>query len=247
MASHRFFVPPDQIVGQQVFLRGEQARQIHGVLRLRPPQTIVVLDNQGWQYDLRLENVSGDRVVGAITARARAVEPVVQITLCQSMLKKDNFEWILQKGTELGITAFVPVISQRSIVRQAALKQNKAQRWQRILAEAAEQSQRGRVPTLSEPVSLEEAIAASQTADLALIPWEEEARQGLLALLRAMPVAPRQIALFIGPEGGYAPDEIDLARAAGVVPVTLGPRILRAETAAVAATALLMGELDELQ
>ena len=232
-------------------LSGEQARQIYQVLRLRPPQTIIVLDNAGWQYDIVLDTVAGDHATGTIAARSPvASEPAARITLYQSMLKKDNFEWILQKGTEVGVARFVPVISQRSIVRQQALKQNKHARWERILSEAAEQSRRGLVPELAEPLSLEEALAAGQESDLALIPWEEETGRSLLDVLResraGQTAVPRHIALFIGPEGGYAEQEIALARAAGVLPVTLGPRILRAETAAIVAAALLLGELGEM-
>lgn len=247
MPRHRFFISPDQIQGQQVVLEGEQARQLSQVLRLRAPETITVLDDRGWEYEVRLETVTSERVVGAITARhAAAGEAAARITLYQSMLKKDNFEWILQKGTELGITAFVPVISQRSIVRQQALKQNKAERWQRIVTEAAEQCGRGSLPALHAPLDFAEALAAAQVSDLALIPWEEEREQGLLPLLRQRPSPPRTIALFIGPEGGYALVEIEAARAAGVRAVSLGPRILRAETAAVAAAALILGELGEM-
>lgn len=248
MSRHRFFISPAQVHGQQVVLDGAQARQLAQVLRLRPAQTIIVLDNQGWEYDLTLETVSSDRTLGTISERRPITgEPTARITLYQSMLKKDNFEWILQKGTELGIAAFVPVISQRSVVRQQALKQNKANRWQRILVEAAEQSGRGHVPVLEPPLALEEAFVAAQAGDLALIPWEEETAQGLLPLLRELaPARAHEIALFIGPEGGYAPDEIEAARAAGVQPVTLGPRILRAETAAIAAATLVLGALGEM-
>lgn len=247
MPRHRFFISPAQIHGQQVVLEGEQARQLSQVLRLRAPETITVLDNRGWEYEIRLEAISSERVIGAVAARrAVTAEPAAHITLYQSMLKKDNFEWVLQKGTELGITAFVPVISQRSIVRQQALKQNKAERWQRILIEAAEQCGRGRLPALHAPLGFDEALDAAQESDLALIPWEEEQGQGLLPLLRQRPSPPRAIALFIGPEGGYAPAEVEAAQAAGVRAVTLGPRILRAETAAVAAAALILGELGEM-
>lgn len=251
MSRHRFFIASSQVNGQQVFLAGEQARQIYQVLRLRPGHTIEVFDNGGWEYAVVLETVTADRVSGAVRAKTPvAAEPAIQVTLYQSTLKKDNFEWILQKGTELGITSFVPVVSQRSIVRADALKRNKIARWQRILVEAAEQSGRGCIPTLHEVLALEEALAAGGTSDMALMPWEEETALGLLPALRAgqwgSTAVPLRIALFIGPEGGYTAAEIDLARAAGVLPVTLGPRILRSETAAVVAAALVLGELGEL-
>jgi 16S rRNA (uracil1498-N3)-methyltransferase len=251
MSQHRFFITPSQITGSQVKMSGEQARQIYQVLRLRPPQTIIVLDNAGRQYEVALDTVGSDHAAGTILTRSLVTsEPAARVTLYQSMLKKDNFEWILQKGTEVGVARFVPVISQRSIVRQQALKQNKHARWERILSEAAEQSERGLLPTLAEPLNLADAFAAGRESDLALIPWEEETQHGLLEVVREAraghTAVPLQIALFIGPEGGFAEQEITLARAAGVIPVTLGPRILRAETAAIVAAALLLGELGEL-
>jgi len=252
MTTHRFFVDPQAVSADEVLLTGEQARQIYRVLRLRPPEQIIVLDNRGWQYHVTLASVSNERVLGQVTARERAAnEPQARLTLYQSLLKKDNFEWILQKGTELGVAVFVPMVSQRSVVRQLAVKENKWARWQRIVAEAAEQSGRGHLPLLRQPMAFDAAVADSQSNDLALIPWEEEQEMALLQrvqqALTSRDNGVLQVALFIGPEGGYAAEEIASAKANGVLPVTLGPRILRAETAAIAATALLMGALGDLQ
>jgi 16S rRNA (uracil1498-N3)-methyltransferase len=250
MRNYRFFVSPDQIHGnRRLALSGDQARQIYSVLRMREADRLVVLDNRGWQYDVRLEKVTANLVTGDILSREEvAGEPRMALTLYQALLKKDNFEWVLQKGTELGVAHFVPLITQRCVVRQETIKAPKFQRWQRIIREAAEQSGRGRLPSLSTPVRLPEALENSMAFDRALIPWEGEQEKGLLEVFGAGGgERPLRVAIFIGPEGGFDEEEIEEAQRAGLQPVTLGPRILRAETAAVVAAALALSAMGELE
>jgi 16S rRNA (uracil1498-N3)-methyltransferase len=251
MRQYRFFVSPDQIHGRRLALMGSQARQIYSVLRMREADHILALDNCGWQYDVRLDEVTSDLVTGEILSREEAGgEPRTELTLYQALLKKDNFEWVLQKGTELGVVRFVPLISQRCVVRQKTIKPAKLDRWNRIIREAAEQSGRGRLPALSNPVMLPEALEQADLFDSALIPWEGEVAKGFVEALRKgveeQPSSMR-IAIFIGPEGGFDEEEIEDAQAAGLKPVTLGPRILRAETAAVAAATLALSTMGELE
>ncbi len=251
MRQYRFFVSPDQIHGSRLKLTGSQARQIYSVLRLREAEHILALDNRGWQYAVRLDKVTSDLVTGEIISREQAAgEPQTELTLFQSLLKKDNFEWILQKGTELGVVRFVPLITQRCVVRQKTIKPAKLQRWQRIIGEAAEQSGRGRLPLLSAPVMLPEALENATKFDRALVPWERETENGFVESLgdslSERPLQGARIAVFIGPEGGFAGEEIETATAAGVQPVTLGSRILRAETAAVVASTLALSAMGEL-
>lgn len=246
---HHFFLPAELLTqADRVTLPAETAHQVARVLRLRPGETIVALDNAGNACDLTLIQVSADAVTAEITARRAAPnEPALHLTLFQSVLKKDNFEWVLQKATELGISRIVPVLTERSIAtytQEVGLQ--KRTRWLRILTEAAEQCRRGRIPTLDKPVLYEDSL--SQAADLtaAFIPWEDATDQPLTTAVPAdLPPAAR-LGLFIGPEGGYTPGEIELARQHGVTPVTLGPRILRAETAAIAAVTLIMAQAGEL-
>jgi 16S rRNA (uracil1498-N3)-methyltransferase len=252
MRQYRFFVSPDQIRGPRLKLTGSQARQVYSVLRMREADHILALDNRGWQYEVRLDKVTSRVVTGEIIARKQAGgEPRTELTLYQALLKKSNFEWVLQKGTELGVKRFVPLISQRCVVRNKVIKPAKLERWQRIIGEAAEQSGRGRLPELFAPLTLPEALDDAVEYDSALIPWEGAAEPGLTDALNLLggecsPAAYR-IALFIGPEGGFADEEVEEAEALDVQPVTLGSRILRAETAAVVAATLAlsaMGDLD---
>jgi len=252
MTTHRFFVNINQIRDENIILTGSQARQIHSVLRLRKSDRIHILDNKGWQYEVELLAVNPDQVTGHITTKCSARgEPAARLTLYQSLLKRDKFEWVLQKGTELGVFSFVPLITERTIVRQTKLTQNKLARWQRIIHEAAEQSGRGLIPALSQPLEFIAALAETQSNHMAFIPWENEEKRTLSTTFGPnnrpdLPPSPT-VALFIGPEGGFTDKEIENAQSANIIPVTLGPRILRAETAAIVATALFLNELGEMK
>lgn len=248
MRQNRFFISPDQIHGRRLALTGSQARQICSVLRMRETDHILVLDNRGWQYDVRLDAITSDLVTGDIISREQAVgEPQTELTLFQALLKKDNFEWVLQKGTELGVARFVPLITQRCVVRQKTIKAAKLQRWQRIISEAAEQSGRSRLPALSAPQTLSEALQSAAEYDRLLMPWELSTENGLLDDLRLLDSPPPlRIGILIGPEGGFSGEEIEEAGVVGVQAVTLGPRILRSETAAIVASALTLLALGDL-
>lgn len=174
---HRFFVVPDCFVGDRVVLPENIAHQIRNVLRLRAGAAIMVLDNTGWEYEVLLRQVDRQQVVGeAVAKRPSPNEPSVQLTLYQALMKRDKFEWVLQKGTEIGVTHFVPLVTQRSLVQDVDIKEGKQLRWEKILTEAAEQSRRGCIPTLHLPQTLAEALAA-RTAQPGLIAWE--AAEGL--------------------------------------------------------------------
>lgn len=245
---HHFFIPPHNISDRQVILTGEQARQVAQVLRMRVGETVVVLDNEGWEYEVQLTAVTSQQVNADILEKRLAEgEPSVHITLYMALMKRDKFEWVLQKGTEVGVSRFVPVVTQRTLVQDMEIKPGKLERWGKIVLEAAEQSRRGRVPALSEPVKLAAALA-QHGAELAIVPWEEaEAASATAVTLRTVLAgkSPQTIALFIGPEGGFAVEEIELAQHQNVQPVTLGKRILRAETAAIVTAALLTYELEK--
>ena len=249
---NRFFVSKDSFRGDKVLLGKDQAHQIHSVLRLRPADRIIVLDNAGWEYQISLAKVTGEQVVGEVLQKQKAVgEPSVQITLFQSLLTRDKFEWVLQKCTEVGVSRFVPVITQRALVRETAIKPEKLDRWQRIITEAAEQSHRGLIPDLLPPVSFEEILPDLRDFERCLIarePAEGGQRVALREALRTdKQTAPGTVAVLVGPEGGFTEQEVQLARAASAVPVGLGPRILRTETAAIIATTLILHELGQME
>jgi len=211
---------------------------------MKPGDKIVVLDNSGTAWQVKLTEVSKSAVRGQIVDQHPAAgEPNLHLTLYQGTLKAQKFEWVLQKGTELGVSRFVPTICQRSVVRDRNALQKKQNRWQQIVQEAAEQSGRGKLPELNPAMSLAEGLTAAQSAELVLMPWEEAIDESLNRVL-AKPAA--SIALFIGPEGGFSASEANNAQRAGAKLITLGPRIMRAETAGLAACAAIMYQAGEL-
>jgi 16S rRNA (uracil1498-N3)-methyltransferase len=241
---HRFFIDPRQIAGPRVRFDEDQAHQIRRVLRLRPGDLVLALDGRGRQYEVALEEVRNALVTGRIIAGTPATgESDARLTLFQSLLRRDKFEWVLQKGTELGVAAFAPVITHRSLVRDA--EEVKLERWRRIIKEAAEQSRRGRLPELYAPVSFEAALNQVVDYAKAILLWECAGGDRLGVALNDLPPAPA-VALFVGPEGGYDEVEAERARAAGLTIVSLGPRILRTETAAIVAVALALHVMGEM-
>lgn len=243
---HRFFLPSLTLSSSPVRFPDDTARQIRSVLRLKPGERVLALDNQGNEYELELVQVDASAVLGEVRGRRPAVgEPAARLILYIGLTQREKFEWILQKCTEVGVSAFAPFISSRSLVQDARDGQKKHDRWQKILQEAAEQSGRGRIPELRLPVKFEQALAQVRTeTGLALIAWEDEHTTGLKQALSPAPHPAMRFGVFIGPEGGFSAEEVALARQAGLLPVSLGLRILRMETAAVVAAALVLHEVE---
>ena len=237
---HRFFVDSPLAIGAAIQVDA-LAQQLGQVLRMQVGDEVVLLDGSGQEFRSRITHL--DRrttTVEVLAATPCAAEPRRRLTLYQCSLKQDKFEWVLQKGTELGVCQFVPVISERSIVRPAAALLGKYSRWQAIVREAAEQCGRARVPQIAPPCTWQEAAAAAQ--GLRLLPWE--AAQGeptLYAILQETLPNQSDVSILIGPEGGITEQEARLTATHGWQIVSLGPRILRAETAALAAVALWAG------
>lgn len=257
---HRFFVSPDQLEADKVVITGPTVHQIRNVLRLGPGDAIVVLDNSGWEREVEIVEVGQEQIVGRVLSKTLATgEPRTKVSLYQSVLKGSHFEFVLQKGTELGIVEFVPLISQRCIISNLDDVNKKSDRWHRIIQEAAEQSKRGKLPRLESAMIFARACErAKRTGGLSLMPWEEETSVNLKQVFGReekatkgkktlqFPPRPFSINLFIGPEGGFTEEEVILAQRYGIVPITLGPRILRAETAGLVAAAVILYELGDL-
>jgi 16S rRNA (uracil1498-N3)-methyltransferase len=272
--TYRFFVDSSAIHGRDVLLEdGELAHQIGTVLRLRPGEKITLLDNSGWQHVVALQTVERGRVVGTVERKELAGgEPRTKLTLYVALMRPERFEWVLQKGTELGVSSFVPLICERSTIADAdELSANKLERWNRIMREAAEQSRRGKLPRLAPALFLPAACDQAAQRGTALLLWEGggvrslrsvlqhnmgqagmETQQLSSALSAPLPLAPIpsphpfSIALFSGPEGGFSASEFETALRYDMIAVTLGPRTLRAETAPIVATAAILYEMGDL-
>jgi 16S rRNA (uracil1498-N3)-methyltransferase len=237
--------------GATLDLPAEVAHQVRDVLRLGPGAGITLLDGAGWEYPAEIVEIDRKRVAVRVGEPAPGqAEPPVRVVLCQGMLKAAKFELVLQKGTELGVAAFVPLLSERAVAATEATGAAKRQRWERILSEAMEQCGGTRLPALAEPRPLMHLLAETPPEVIALFPWEEEHEIPLQSALHEAIQARgglervAEVRLFIGPEGGFSAGEAALARRHGAIPVTLGRRILRAETAAIVAVALTLAMLE---
>jgi 16S rRNA (uracil1498-N3)-methyltransferase len=254
--TYRFFIPPESIIKDSVIIEDVGlAHQLGRVLRLKAGTRVVMLDGQGSAYIVKLMEIGRKQVVGHIERHEAAQgDPSLNLTLYMPLIRYERLELVLQKGTELGASAFVPVSWQRSLPAEQ-VNERRLDRWQRIVREAAEQSGRGRLPDVLPPLSLEEACQQAATADLSLILWEGQPTPDapdLRALLHALaareqPAAPHTptIAVLSGPEGGITSDELTTATERGIMPVSLGIRRLRAETAPIAAAAIIFYELED--
>lgn len=238
---HRFFVPPETVCAEEIILPPEVLHHLSTVLRRPAGEEILLLDGTGTICRCRVTAL--DRRTGAarVLARWREEETAFPIALLQALPKGDKMDLVLQKGTELGIGAFVPVLAART-VPGAGPGEQRLQRWERILREAARQCRRPCLPTIAPPVTLASALAACRE-ELRLFLWEEESRPiaGVLAAAR-----PASAAVLVGPEGGFSPAEAAMAEAAGFVAVSLGQRILRSETAGFAVASILQYRYGDL-
>jgi 16S rRNA (uracil1498-N3)-methyltransferase len=261
MASgqHRFFIDPAILGDERVVLTGPQAHQISRVLRLKSGDRVVLVDGAGQEHVVRLDEVRSSAVTGSVeSARPSRPEPSLTLTLYQALVPRDRFETVLQKGTEVGISRFVPTWCERSIVPGGErIDDKRLERWRRIVTEAAEQCERGIVPEVTPPVRLADALAEAVAAGPTLVAWERERERSIQAGLReALTGAPHgpalahgarpRFGLIVGPEGGFSSTEIAIARDAEVLTVSLGPRILRTETAGPILAALALYEAGDL-
>ena len=245
---HHFFAEPSQVQADRIAITGQDVNHIKNVLRIKPGEEILISDGTGRDYRCRVESLDSVQVEAAILEiLEEGRELPSRIWLFQGLPKSDKMELIIQKAVELGAAAIVPVTTRNTVVKLDARKEEaKRKRWQAIAESAAKQSKRSLVPQVLEVMSLKEAFSYVEDHGFSvrLIPYEKE--EGMEATARALKeVGPGQdIAVFIGPEGGFEQEEINLALERGVLPVSLGKRILRTETAGLAILSVLMMKLE---
>jgi 16S rRNA (uracil1498-N3)-methyltransferase len=241
----RFTLPPERLAGGRVTFDAGESRHLARVLRLRPGDTVVATDGAGRDYTVRLESV-GEAATGTVLAEAAGVPASpLAITLVQGVPKGDKMEAIVRAATELGVARVRPALCERTIVRlEPARWRDRARRWQRVAREAAKQSGRAVIPEVELPRPLAEWLAAGEPADLALCLWEGGGTP--LGGLLARTASARSVVVVVGPEGGLAEAEVEAARARDLTVVSLGRRILRAETAGPAVVAILQSRFGDL-
>ena len=235
---HCFYIDPpvDSLAG----LPEDEAKHASKVLRLQPGDPVCAMDGAGGRWDARIEAVSREGVTVRLMAPLPSGEPPVRVTVYQGVPKAEKLDFAAQKLTELGASALVPVKMERCVVKLDQKDGKKRrERLQRIAMEAAKQCRRAMAPEMTEPLTWRQAIERMSEHDLLLVPWEDASGRRMKDAFAQRPGA-RDIGVVVGPEGGMSEAEVQALTEIGALTVTLGPRILRTETAAVVSTALAM-------
>jgi 16S rRNA (uracil1498-N3)-methyltransferase len=236
----RFFI--DTIPDDEAIIKGEDAKHIEKSLRMTVGEKITLCDCLGNDYLGEIAQMDSDVVrVKIMEIQKSFAEPTVKVTLCQGLPKNDKMDWIIQKSVELGVTQIQPMETSRCVSRpDRKAAEKKIARWQKIALEAAKQSGRGMIPKVETIVSFKEAV---QNAEGKKILFYEGGGEKIRTLLNS---EDQKATIFIGPEGGFSQEEVQMVTESGGVPATLGPRILRTETAPLAALTAIMMATDNL-
>lgn len=245
----RYFIFEEFKPNDIVEIHGGDAHHIINVVRCKKGDELEISNGKDLESTVVIENIDYKNciVTSKVTTVEKKREITPKITLFQGLPKGDKIDFILQKNTEIGVTKFVPVITERTIVKLSDKKAKKRlKRWAKIVKEASKQCMRIDIPKVKQPISFNKAVSYFKDYDLVLIPWEQEKKVSVRKTIENLDKSITNIAVLIGPEGGFSVDEVELAKRFGAVPVTLGPRILRTETAGIVISSLLLYELGDL-
>ncbi len=244
---YQFFVEPGQIQGDRIIITGKDVNHIKNVLRMRCGEEISVSNGvDGKEYRCGIEELGEDEIICELRfIREEGAELPSKVYLFQGLPKADKMELIIQKAVELGVYEIIPVATKRSVVKLDEKKaRNRILRWQGIAEAAAKQSKRGIIPQIQNVMSFKEAVKYSSYAKVKIIPYElSEGMEKTREIIESTKPG-EDIAVFIGPEGGFDKEEIEEALRQGIIPITLGRRILRTETAGMTVLSILMYHLE---
>jgi 16S rRNA (uracil1498-N3)-methyltransferase len=254
----KYFINKDNITENKIDITGGDSNHIKKVLRLGKGDSITLCDGEGTDYNAVIEEITRYNVRVIISSSIEnKIEPPVLVTLFQSVPKSDKMDWIIQKSVELGVSKVIPIITERTVVRpekgrieKDKKEANKIKRWNRIAMESAKQCGRGKIPVVYDFLTFEEAMKKASVSDILIIPYELEEEINIKEFLKNNEFTDskkyRDIALIVGPEGGFTREEIYMAVKTGFRPVSLGPRIMRVETAAIAVLTIIMYEMGDI-
>ena len=252
---HKFFVPKSNINDNKAIIEGEDVKHIYKVLRLQVGEKVSVNNCEGKEYIGEIVSID-KKVVNINIIKENPInnESPVEVYLFQGMPKSTKMDLIVQKNTELGVKAITPIITQRVEVKTEIMEfkkdkeiDKKVVRWNRIALEASKQSKRSLIPIINEPIDFNNLLIQLKTMDLVVVPYENEEGYGMRKLVKEIDKESiKRVAIIIGPEGGFEECEIVKLKEIGAKIITLGPRILRTETAGFTCLSLVMYELADL-
>ncbi|MBC8063100.1 MAG: 16S rRNA (uracil(1498)-N(3))-methyltransferase [Clostridiaceae bacterium] len=245
---HKFFVARDSFTIDSVKIQGEDVKHMYRVLRLDSGDKISINDCMGKEYIGEIVDINKTQVtVKLIEEIDLNNESPLQLNLYQGLPKSAKMDLIVQKATELGVKKITPIITDRVVVKSELGEFRKTDRWRRIALEACKQSKRSLIPIIETPIEFEELLSQLKGIDLIVVPYENEEGKGIKAMIKEIrDINIKTVAVIIGPEGGFEEAEIEKLKALGAHVITLGPRILRTETAGFVAVSILMYELGDM-
>jgi len=240
----RLYLPRPLETGAVCAAAADQARYLKTVLRMREGDPLLIFNGTGWEYKAVIRRRTVEGMELEITGRRALPAAEIHVTLCQAVPKVEKMDGIIRHATELGAERIVPFLAERSVPRWRPEQfPRKRERWQKIAVEASRQCGRPDIPEIGEIVTFERMLRDVPESGLLLIPWEEETKTGIREILRDPARSGiKEFVLVIGPEGGFSAGEIELARQAGFLSVSLGKRVLRVETASLAVLAVFQYE-----
>ena len=243
---YHFFVSEEQINGENAYIEGSDVNHIANVLRMKPGEELLISAKGDWDYLCKIVDIETDRVNLKVLESMEQRELPVNITLLQGIPKSDKLEMIIQKAVELGVNEIIPVKTKRVVVKIDEKKvDTKVNRWNAIAESAAKQSKRSIIPKVHEPMSIDNALEIVKDFGVKLIPYENaDGIDKTRKILDGMDKT-KEIAVFIGPEGGYEEAEVERIKNSGFEVITLGKRILRTETAGLALLSNIMIRLED--
>ncbi len=241
-----FFVTREQIQGDRITITGELLQHLRDSLRFRIGDELLLTEESHQRHRVTVIEVTRSQITGTIVHSEHAPSPTpTRVHLAQALIKHDQMDWVVQKGTELGMASLQPLVTRHAVVRpDAARTATQRQRWQRIAREAAQQCERWDCPLILEPQDLRQWLASFPKSGRCVLLQERSQTARLSEALRDN--ASGDLTIVIGPEGGWTEEEVVQCQQAGISPVSMGPAILRAETAAIAALTIVQSRLGTL-
>jgi 16S rRNA (uracil1498-N3)-methyltransferase len=244
---HKFFVPKESICDNGVTILGEDVKHIIKVLRLQAGAIISINNCEGQEYIGEIVSTDKKEVLVNIKEEVSLNnESPIHVYLFQGLPKSSKMDLIAQKATELGIKEITPVITERVVVKSEIGEYKKLDRWQRIALEACKQSKRSLIPVINSPIEFENMLELLKNMDLVVVPYENQEGYGIKNVFQNLQKEVKKVGIVIGPEGGFEESEIEKLKELGAHIVTLGPRILRTETAGFVCASLIMYEIGDL-
>ncbi|MFH0930952.1 MAG: RsmE family RNA methyltransferase [Candidatus Zixiibacteriota bacterium] len=246
-----FYVEPKNVDKNFLKIEGEEAKHICQVLRKGEGEIIEVVDGEGIKYQVLITNTGRDWVQGKILTQIRKEnEPLTHLTLAQGLIKGVRMDFLVEKITEIGVSSIIPLITEKSVVKLEKDKREMARlnRWKRIAISGMKQSLRSKLPDIQKPILVQELLAKIKEYDLALIACQTKRSIRLRRIKEIFGAKKRlkKILLLVGPESGFTQEELNLSLQSGIIPVSLGPRRLRSETAGIVFSSLVLHELEDL-